>query len=262
MYHQSRADGEESNFVFGAAEWIREHIVEVAPQSSIATNGTETSGRHGNELVCPEIVHGEPFVDRKSRFVAHVAHISHPDQVQLVIAELYKDKKVATATHNIVAYRVDVSGGSGDGGPTSVCEHRDDDGESGAGEPMLHMMKNINAINLVVVVTRWFGGIELGPDRFKIITNVAKQLLLQVMEADKQLTDEEEARRRNTKMRPMTEVIARLKYDPGYSERLSSIVVGVLDGTDKIKPISFSEMEGYSTDSSLLNLVQVRANTW
>jgi putative IMPACT (imprinted ancient) family translation regulator len=29
----------------------------------------------------------------------------------------------------------------------------------------------------VQVVTRWYGGIHLGPDRFKIINNVARSLL-------------------------------------------------------------------------------------
>mmetsp|Transcript_49296 Transcript_49296/g.111856 ORF Transcript_49296/g.111856 Transcript_49296/m.111856 type:complete len:97 (-) Transcript_49296:120-410(-) len=30
---------------------------------------------------------------------------------------------------------------------------------------------------VVVMVTRWYGGIKLGPDRFRIITNAARDLL-------------------------------------------------------------------------------------
>ena len=30
-----------------------------------------------------------------------------------------------------------------------------------------------------VVVTRWFGGVHLGPSRFAIINNTARQLLVQ-----------------------------------------------------------------------------------
>lgn len=46
-------------------------------------------------------------------------------------------------------------------------ERSEDDGEHGAGEPLLHMMRALGAIDVLVVVTRWFGGILLGPDRFK-----------------------------------------------------------------------------------------------
>ena len=36
----------------------------------------------------------------------------------------------------------------------------------------------MDAVNVVVVVSRWYGGIQLGPDRFKHINNVARTLLL------------------------------------------------------------------------------------
>ena len=36
----------------------------------------------------------------------------------------------------------------------------------------------MDVINAVVVVSRWYGGIQLGPDRFKHINNVARTLLL------------------------------------------------------------------------------------
>lgn len=36
----------------------------------------------------------------------------------------------------------------------------------------------MDADNVMVVVSRWYGGINLGPDRFKHINNVARILLL------------------------------------------------------------------------------------
>lgn len=42
---------------------------------------------------------------------------------------------------------------------------------------MLFVLQNLKAINCVVIVTRWFGGIELGPDRFKHISNQTKEVL-------------------------------------------------------------------------------------
>jgi putative IMPACT (imprinted ancient) family translation regulator len=38
-------------------------------------------------------------------------------------------------------------------------------------------MQILNVENVVVVVTRWFGGIHLGPDRFKDINNIARTTL-------------------------------------------------------------------------------------
>ena len=40
-----------------------------------------------------------------------------------------------------------------------------------------HLMQILEVENVVVVVTRWFGGIHLGPDRFKDINNVARNAL-------------------------------------------------------------------------------------
>jgi putative IMPACT (imprinted ancient) family translation regulator len=35
----------------------------------------------------------------------------------------------------------------------------------------------MNVVNVVVVVTRWYGGVDLGPDRFKHITNQTKSIV-------------------------------------------------------------------------------------
>ena len=39
------------------------------------------------------------------------------------------------------------------------------------------MMRLMEVQNVAVIVTRWFGGILLGPNRFKYICNSAKDLL-------------------------------------------------------------------------------------
>lgn len=125
-----------------------------------ATGSSEAS-RSQSAIPVPHIYHGEPILDRKSKFVAHMAYVNSREEIQAVLDELYKNKKIAQATHNIAVYRIEdpLSG--------NLDEHRDDDGEGGAGEPVLHLMQSLEAVNVLVVVSRWFGGIELGPDRFK-----------------------------------------------------------------------------------------------
>ena len=53
----------------------------------------------------------------------------------------------------------------------------DDNGESAAGARLLKLLQIVEACNVVVVVSRWFGGTLLGPSRFTHINNAARQLL-------------------------------------------------------------------------------------
>ena len=89
---------------------------------------------HKTEL-CPVIHHGEPLTDRKSTFQAHIAEVTMIGQVSIVLHELKINKKIATATHNIVAYRIrDIA-------RQVLVQDCDDDGESAAGSRLLHLLQ-------------------------------------------------------------------------------------------------------------------------
>ncbi|XP_040613794.1 protein IMPACT isoform X4 [Mesocricetus auratus] len=73
-------------------------------------NSAKKSDRNVSEHVpeveeLPPIDHGVPITDRRSTFQAHVAPVSCFKQVEMVLAKLYENKKVASATHNVYAYR-------------------------------------------------------------------------------------------------------------------------------------------------------------
>lgn len=53
-----------------------------------------------------KIAHGEPFIDRKSVFQAHCATVTSVEEVSQMCAQLRQNRKIATATHNIMAYRI------------------------------------------------------------------------------------------------------------------------------------------------------------
>ena len=126
------------------------------------------------EATSLNIFHGEPVVDRRSVFQAHACLVSSVEEVKEFVNLLKNNKKIATATHNIVAYRLS-------GGPHGSCvQDCDDDGETHAGGRLLHLLQILDVKDVVVVVSRWFGGIQLGPDRFKHINNVARNLLNQL----------------------------------------------------------------------------------
>ncbi|KAI5476071.1 ribosomal protein S5 domain 2-type protein [Pseudohyphozyma bogoriensis] len=103
---------------------------------------------------CPVIVSSEPLVDRKSVFVGHVAQVTCAEEIKLVMAELLSDRKIARATHNISAYRINTPEGT-------LLHDNDDDGESAAGGRLAHLLSLL-----------------LGADRFKHINTAARDALV------------------------------------------------------------------------------------
>lgn len=114
----------------------------------------------------------EPIMDRKSVFIGHACRITSPSDVSQVVNFLLSDRKIAKATHPaMLAYRVR---GPGD----VIHQDNDDDGESAAGSRLAHLLQILELENVLVVVTRWYGGIHLGSDRFKHINQAARDALV------------------------------------------------------------------------------------
>uniref|UniRef100_A0A8C7XWG3 Impact RWD domain protein n=1 Tax=Oryzias sinensis TaxID=183150 RepID=A0A8C7XWG3_9TELE len=126
---------------------------------------------HDEEL--PLIKHGNPVTDRRSTFQPHLALVVSPRQVKMVLEKLYMNKKIASATHNIYAYRIYCED------KNSFLQDCEDDGETAAGGRLLHLLQILDVRNVMVVVSRWYGGILLGPDRFKHINNCARNILVE-----------------------------------------------------------------------------------
>ena len=126
----------------------------------------------------PDWILSEPLIVNKSTFVARCVGIkSLRDATNSISHLLSTNKRVAGATHNISAWRIK-STPAQDGGPEIVVQDSDDDGETAAGGRLLHLMQLTDVWNVVVVVTRWYGGVKLGPERFKCINAVAREALL------------------------------------------------------------------------------------
>ncbi len=93
-------------------------------------------------------------VEKKSRFIANIYYVDTKDEAEEKIKEI--KKKYYDARHNCSAYRILEN--------ENIIEKSSDDGEpSGtAGGPMLNILQKNNLCNIVVIVTRYFGGILLG----------------------------------------------------------------------------------------------------
>ena len=95
------------------------------------------------------------IVDKKSRFIANSCHIESKEEAEEKI-NLIK-KKYYDAKHNCFSFSIVDKDGN-------LLEKSSDDGEpSGtAGAPILNVIRKNNLNNVLIVVTRYFGGTLLG----------------------------------------------------------------------------------------------------
>lgn len=94
------------------------------------------------------------FVEKKSKFIGNLFYIESSKQAEDIIKET--KKKYFDAKHNCIAYRVIENG--------QIIERFSDNGEpqGTAGAPMLNILQKNNLVNVLIIVTRYFGGILLG----------------------------------------------------------------------------------------------------
>ena len=120
----------------------------------------------------PHWVLSDVVTEKKSVFLARAAEVHSVDEAKSYLAHLLAtDKKAAKATHNITAWRIQGENGV-------QFQDCDDDGESAAGGRLLHLLELMGVWNAMVVVTRWYGGIHLGPDRFRLINQAARDAMV------------------------------------------------------------------------------------
>lgn len=104
--------------------------------------------------------------DRGSKYAVSGGPVADRAGVEAFLKDLKSVKKYAKATHNTWAVVL------GDGGPV-----KNDDGESGAGAVILRMLERAGLTDHVVVVTRWYGGVHLGGDRFAHVVTAVRAYL-------------------------------------------------------------------------------------
>ena len=95
----------------------------------------------------------DEIIIEKSTFIGYAKPIKTEEEAVEFVNEIKKKHK--DATHNVWAYTV---------GPTMNIQRYSDDGEpqGTAGIPTLEVIKKEDLRDVVVVVTRYFGGIKLG----------------------------------------------------------------------------------------------------
>ena len=110
------------------------------------------------------------IVDRKSKYTVVWWFVEEKKDIKKFITELNRDKYFQKSTHNTYAFRVKQENGS-------ILEGKNDDGETWAWNCILRELQRAEAINTIVVVTRYFGWVHLQADRFKNVIEATKIIL-------------------------------------------------------------------------------------
>ena len=94
------------------------------------------------------------IVEKRSRFIANIFYVESKEEAQEKVQEIRK--KYYDARHNCYAYSVVEN--------NNVVQKSSDDGEpSGtAGETILNVINKNKLQNVIIIVTRYFGGVLLG----------------------------------------------------------------------------------------------------
>lgn len=161
-----------SGYTWKEDEDVKPDQKQEATDSSIASSATVVGSVIGSQSWSTS----QPVTLKKSTFVVRAIQINQPSQRQSLLQSLFTAvPSLQTASHNAWGYRVKVPTNLFNA--TTIKEESFDDEETGAGEFLLKNMRELNAVNTLVVMTRWYGGIMLGPDRWRIMQNCMRDAL-------------------------------------------------------------------------------------
>ena len=103
------------------------------------------------------------LTDKGSKYAVSGGVAETKSEALKLVATLKRSKKFAKATHNTWGLLLS------DGTPI-----KNDDGETGAGMVILRMLEREALFNTCIIVTRWYGGVHLGGDRFRHVGTCVK----------------------------------------------------------------------------------------
>ncbi|KAL1839389.1 hypothetical protein VTJ49DRAFT_1591 [Mycothermus thermophilus] len=179
----------------GGYEWRGEEQVGAQPEPPATEAGTSTSEKEPEpdtktqtsptstvtaaanptpppfETETPTWAVSPPITLKDSTFIARAIRLTTPSQRKPLMHSLLSSiPSLQSATHNAWAYRIAPPPNSASlPHARGVREEAFDDGETGCGDLILRVMREVGAVDTLVVLTRWFGGTMLGPDRWRLM---------------------------------------------------------------------------------------------
>lgn len=122
---------------------------------------------HDKRMV--EFATSTAIIEKKSKFIAFACRVFSVEEAFDAIAQLSEKRETKNCTHLMWAYKL-VSGG------VSKADN-DDGGEASAGQNISEIIHFMKQENVLVCCVRFYGGIELGSLRFKIIKQTCREAI-------------------------------------------------------------------------------------
>lgn len=172
----------------------------------------------------------DEIIIEKSTFIGYAKPIKTEEEAILFIDEIKKKHK--DATHNVWAYTV---------GENMNIQRYSDDGEpqGTAGIPTLEVIKKEDLRNVVVVVTRYFGGVKLGAGGLvRAYTKGAKVGIVSAKIVEKVLYSEVKITIDYNLLGKVQNEIINMNYfikDTLYEENVSILVYSKIENVEKLK---------------------------
>ncbi len=143
--------------------------------SSAFYNSQPILSRHSHTGTEQEAI-DQPFAEEStaqggSLFIVRAAKVKTVNDVRIAYRALLQNPKNMAAKHNVAAYRLhDPMLSRTENG---FC----DDGEFGMGRAMRGRINSLGVNDVVVFMTRSYGGNKLGPRRFSVVTALIDKVL-------------------------------------------------------------------------------------
>ena len=106
-----------------------------------------------------------------SRFTVRGAKVDTIEDCRKLYRHLMLDPTNMAANHNTAVYRLYSPIGA------RTSDGYNDDGEFGMGRTVRDYLQQLDARNVIIFVTRIYGGVHIGPKRFTIVKDLVKQVI-------------------------------------------------------------------------------------
>ena len=194
------------------------------------------------------------LVEKKSRFISHVKPVDNEADAIAYVNEI--KGRYPDARHNVYAYVIDEN---------NIFRYTDDGEPSGtAGMPVLDTIRKSGLVDVVVVVTRYFGGTLLGTGGLvRAYSGSAKQGLMQSKIITRMMCDIISAR-------VSYDLVGKLQYtlasggfdieDTAYANEVTFFIISPKDDTERLMAqltdITGGRAELAVVDSKYINKIE------
>lgn len=111
------------------------------------------------------------ITNKKSTFLAHASAFNSSDDLSRFLDHIQLDNsRIKRATHCMYAWRISTA-------TNPNQSYQSDGGEKGAGDQLARILQLSGSNNAIIVVWRWYGGVKLGSERWRVIKSVAVEAL-------------------------------------------------------------------------------------